>query len=189
MVEGHHCRPPCDVGTPSAFNPRAIWPRLLPSECSRRTRAITSLGRPVLRPDLAGGPGIARACRLRSATKRSTSSTGMRLVPQPVSIVSTKGRTRRMNVERLIPSALAAWVRVYASRSTWAASRMTTRGASVRCAESAICLRAFWVFRRSRRLRAIRTAYTNGEPDLHQDASASRVLVDVRESASIGRVL
>jgi hypothetical protein len=36
----------------------------------------------------------------------------MRLVPQPVSIVSTKGRTRRMNVERLTPSAAAAWVRV-----------------------------------------------------------------------------
>jgi hypothetical protein len=177
MVEGHHCRPPCDVGTPSAFNPRAIWPRLLPPACSRRTRAMTSLEIPVLRPALAGGPGVARALRLRSATKRSSSSTGMRRVPQPVSMVSTKGRTRRMNVERLIPSAVAAWVRVYASRSTWAASRTTTRGASVRRFDSSACLRPFWVFRRPRRLRDIRTTYMTPETDLHPDASPSRVLL------------
>jgi len=36
-----------------------------------------------------------------------SSSTGISLVPQGISMVSTKGRTRRLKVERLMPSAAA----------------------------------------------------------------------------------
>ena len=49
-------------------------------------------------------------------------------MPHGISIVSRSGSTRRLNVERLMPRASAAWVRVYVSRSTRFVSRMTTDG-------------------------------------------------------------
>ena len=48
----------------------------------------------------------------RSLVYRCSSSMGIRRVPEPISIVSTKGRTWRVKVVRLIPSAAAACVRV-----------------------------------------------------------------------------
>jgi hypothetical protein len=43
---------------------------------------------------------------------RSSSSTGINCVPHGISIVSINGRTRRSNVERLTPRAVAACERV-----------------------------------------------------------------------------
>lgn len=56
---------------------------------------------------------VSRGCavRLRSTRTRSSSSTGIRLAPQGISIVSMYGSKRR-RVERLMPSACAAWLRV-----------------------------------------------------------------------------
>ncbi len=115
-------------------------------------------------------PGRARAGRRCSAINRSSSSTGISLVPHGISTVSISGRTRRLNVERLTPSASAACDRVYASRSTRVASRTTSTGAA---AGLAAAWRRTFSLRRLRRRRDTRTAYTNDAPDLHQDASVS----------------
>ena len=41
-VDGHHCRPPCEVLARSALSPRAISPRLLPFTCSAWILATSS---------------------------------------------------------------------------------------------------------------------------------------------------
>jgi hypothetical protein len=43
-VDGHHCRPPCAVGTRSAFSPSAIYRSVQPSPRPDTTRATTSSG-------------------------------------------------------------------------------------------------------------------------------------------------
>jgi hypothetical protein len=90
-----------------------------------------------------------------------------------------------MNVERPMPSACAAWLRVYASRSTLLASRTTTGGAAPSLTGDA-WRRVFSSLRLMRR-RAIRTPYTNDETYQHLGASVSRLLsrliVAVREAA------
>ena len=111
-VDGHHCAPPCAVGTCSALSSRAISPRLLPPACSAWIRP-TMLGATLARrPGRAPGFACARAGRRRSATKRCSSSTGISRAPHGISTVSTRGRMRRLKVERLTPSASAACVRV-----------------------------------------------------------------------------
>ena len=105
-VDGHHCRPPCAVAVPLAFNSRAIWPRLLPAARSARMRCTSSAGSARGRPRVAGSrrPRAARRC---SASCRSSSSTGTSFVPQGSSTISRNGSSR-FSVERLIPSASAA---------------------------------------------------------------------------------
>jgi hypothetical protein len=77
-----------------------------------------------------------RRCRTRAAGPPTFSEESFEFVDpdQPcapgISIVSTCGTTRRTKVERLTPSASAAWLRVYASRSTPGAGRMTVRGST-----------------------------------------------------------
>src|SRR5262245_2268121 len=110
-VEGHHARPPCAVGTHAALSCRAISPKLFPFVRSARMRETTSAKIALLRPRGAGGRRWAAAVRRRSRSRRSSSSAGISLAPQGISIVSTSGRTRRMNVERPMPSASAACVR------------------------------------------------------------------------------
>jgi hypothetical protein len=151
----------------------AIWRRVRPASCSARMCSTRSGERTCGRPRVADGEG-ARPGRRRSATNRSSSSTGMSFVPHGISIVSISGRTRRSKVERLTPSAVAACVRVYASRSTRFASLTTSAGAADRAADGR-CRCAFSV-RRLRRLRDTRTEYTNSDAYLHRDASASRWL-------------
>jgi hypothetical protein len=110
-VEGHHCRPPCAVGTPFALSSRAISPRVWRAVCAAWIRSTTCSGSCRGRPRGAGA-GRGLAGRRRSARSRSSSSTGISRAPQGISIVSTYGRTRRMKVERLTPSASVAWLRV-----------------------------------------------------------------------------
>ena len=116
-VDGHQRAPAWAVGVPSALRRSAICRRLRPAARSLRIRStmsgVTDGGRPV-RSGLRRG----RAGRRHSASTRSSSSAGISFVPHGVSTVSTYGSTRCVNVERPMPSAWAAWVRVYASRST-----------------------------------------------------------------------
>jgi hypothetical protein len=109
-ADGHHRVPPCAVGIPSASRLAAIWRRVRPAERSSRMRFAISVGTPDLRPRVARssrGP----ATRRRSTASRSSSSTGISLVPHGSSIVSMYGSKRR-KVVRLMPSASAAWLRV-----------------------------------------------------------------------------
>jgi hypothetical protein len=123
--EAHHCLPPWAVGTRSTLRLRAISPRLFPASCAARILRTTSGGTAGGRPRVEGGAWErkTREARRRMATNRSSSSTGMRRVPDGISRTSTNGRMRRSNVDRLMPSASAAWLRVYASRSTRFACR------------------------------------------------------------------
>jgi len=111
-VEGHHCAPLCEVGVPLALRSRAIWASVLPAACSAQMRSRTSRGTAAGRPGGADGALDALGGRRRSSTSRSSSSAGISRAPHGVSTVSTYGRTRRLKVEGLTPSASAAWVRV-----------------------------------------------------------------------------
>ena len=110
-VDGHHWAPPCAVGVPLALRSQAIWRRLLPPACSAWMCCTTPTG---IAAGLPGGTVWARprAGRRPSFTNRSSSSTGTSRVPHGSSTVSSSGSTRRSKVERLTPSASAAWVRV-----------------------------------------------------------------------------
>ncbi len=168
-VDAHHCVPPCAVGIRRALRLFAIWRSVIPALRSAWMWSMTSGDRTDGRPRLAAATG-ARAGRRCSAISRSSLSTGMSFVPHGISTVSINGRTRRLKVERLTPSASAACVRVYASRSTRVASRTTSAGAS---AGLAVAWRRTFSLRRLRRRRGTRTEYRNAEPHLHRDASVS----------------
>ena len=111
-VDGHQRSPLCAVGVPSALRSRAIWARLFPAARSVRIRLTTSGVRAAGRPSGCGAREPSLGGRRLSAMSRSSSSTGTSLAPHGISMVSMCGRTRRLNVERLIPSASAACVRV-----------------------------------------------------------------------------
>jgi len=88
MVEGHQCAPPCAVGVRSALRPAAIRARLAPWARSVRIRSITPAGSCGGRPR-AVGAGRGLVAGLRSASSRSSSSTGISLAPQGISTVAT----------------------------------------------------------------------------------------------------
>ncbi len=80
-ADGHHWRPPSAVGVPSAFSSAAISSRLLPAVRSARMRLTSSGASAGLRPALSGCRRL-RAGRRRSASNRSSSSTGIRVPVQ-----------------------------------------------------------------------------------------------------------
>lgn len=172
-VDGHHCRPPCAVGTLSAVSSRAISPKLLPAARSARIRSTIFGATAARRPGRARGVTCRRAPLRCSASRRSSSSAGINCEPHGISIASTNGRTRRSKVDRLTPSAAAACARVYANRSTRVASRTGMGGVDARSAARCRCA---FSLRRLRRRCGIHTTYTNVDAYLHRDASASRWL-------------
>ncbi len=174
-VDGHHCVPPCAVGTSSASSSRAMAAKLRPAAWRSRIRSTTSPGTETGRPRAPFGCGCARGGRRRSATNRCSSSTGISRVPHGISTVSINDRNRRLNVERLTPSASAACVRVYVSRSTRVASRTISAGG--RAGVASACRRIFSL-RRFRRRRDTHTIYTNGDLNLHHDASVSAPAIE-----------
>ena len=77
------------------------------------------------------------------ATRRSSSSTGTRSVPAGVSMVSMNGRMRRSKVERLMPSASAAWVARVGESLTRSATRTKVRSPVGAAGGGGACRRAF----------------------------------------------
>jgi hypothetical protein len=134
-VEGHHCLPPCAVGTPSVLSSRAISPRLRPALCADSIRSTTSSGSRRGRPrNVGAGRGL--AARRRSARRSSSSSTGIRRAPQSISTVSTHGRTRLRRISRVRRSRRRTRTRFVVR---FASSRRSTRSVTSLTSSSSVC--------------------------------------------------
>jgi hypothetical protein len=110
-VEGHQRLPPCAVETPSSVSIRAISPRLRPCRCSPSILWAIVGGTEGRRPAGRRGENSAEATSVCSSRNRSSSPTGIILVPQGVFTVLRAGTIRRSSVATLMPSASAACFR------------------------------------------------------------------------------